>query len=261
MFLNGLGRIATRRSMGMLWYRAFSTQPEPQVPDSTPRRQHSRSNFVPTAILFVATGIGLYFYFQHVNEETNKRRHQMTTKVVGSYGDAKVGGPFSLTTHKGDRVTDESFRGKYLLVYFGFTNCPDICPDELDKLTNVIQILDKRRSHALSQREVLPIFITVDPKRDSPEQVAAYLKDFHPKFIGLTGSPQEIMSVCKAYRVYYSKTALESGPGQEAEDYLVDHSVFFYLMDPQGHFVEFYGRELNSTEIADKVTKHLEATQ
>ena len=230
----------------------------------------SNSNFIPSMIVLFITGIGLYFYSLHVQEEINQKKASMASKVAGSYGEAKVGGPFSLVNHKNEPVTQESFYGNYLLIYFGFTNCPDICPDELDKLTQVINILDTPVS---TRDKVLPIFLTVDPKRDSPSRVATYLKDFHPKFIGLTGPPDDIKATCKAYRVYYSPTSLAvpapdstSLPLQqtplsiepsETDDYLVDHSVFFYLMGPRGEFIEVYGRDLEAREIATKITAHI----
>lgn len=213
----------------------------------------SKKTLIASMILFSLTGVGLYLYFLRVKEQTEKKKFEMASKIVGSYGQAKVGGPFSLINHLNEPVTQESFYGKYLLLYFGFTNCPDICPDELDKLTEVITALDKQTE---TKDNIIPIFITVDPKRDKSEQVAAYIKDFHPKLVGLTGSSDDIKSICKAYRVYYSQNALTEG----VDDYLVDHSVFFYFVGPDGKFIEFFGRDLNASEIASKISEYITKT-
>lgn len=210
----------------------------------------SKKTLISSMILFSLTGVGLYLYFLRVKEQTEKKKFEMASKIAGSYGQAKVGGPFSLTNHLNEPVTQESFLGKYLLLYFGFTNCPDICPDELDKLTEVITTLDKQIE---TKDNIIPIFITVDPKRDKSEQISAYIKDFHPKLIGLTGSPDDVKSICKAYRVYYSQNALTEG----IDDYLVDHSVFFYFVGPDGKFIEFFGRDLNASEIASKISEYI----
>ncbi len=135
-------------------------------------------------------------------------------------GKPRIGGPFSLIDHDGKRVTSEDFMGKYLLIYFGFTRCPDICPEELDKMAIVIDDVNKE------EVVVKPVFITCDPARDTPSDLKKYVAEFHPSLTGLTGSYDEIKEVCKAFRVYFS-TPKEVKPG---EDYLVDHSIFFYLM-------------------------------
>lgn len=108
-------------------------------------------------------------------------------------------------------------------VYFGFTHCPDICPDELDKMAAII---DKVREATKGEDVFLPVFITCDPARDSPEVLGAYLKEFHPGIVGLTGTYEQVKNVCRQYRVYFS-TPKDVKPG---EDYLVDHSIYFYLM-------------------------------
>lgn len=106
-------------------------------------------------------------------------------------------------------------------IYFGFTHCPDICPDELDKMAKMIDIINDKRGNVLK-----PIFVTCDPNRDSPAVVKSYLSEFHPSIVGLTGTWEQVKAMCKAYRVYFS-TPPHVKPGQ---DYLVDHSIYFYLM-------------------------------
>jgi protein SCO1/2 len=133
-------------------------------------------------------------------------------------------------------------------VYFGFTHCPDICPDELDKMARMFDLVEAKRPGA-----ILPIFVTCDPERDTPKVVKDYLAEFHPSFIGLTGTYDEIKAMCKAYRVYFS-TPQNVKPGQ---DYLVDHSIYFYLMDPEGDFVEALGRQHSPQEAAKLILDHM----
>ena len=132
-----------------------------------------------------------------------------------------VGGPFSLIDHDGHAFTEQDMKGKYALVYFGFTNCPDICPEELDKMAGMIDRVKERHGDVMR-----PVFITCDPVRDTPEVTKKYLSDFHEDILGLTGEYEQVKQTCKAYRVYFS-TPVDVKPGQ---DYLVDHSIYFYLM-------------------------------
>lgn len=134
-------------------------------------------------------------------------------------------------------------------VYFGFTRCPDICPEELDKMARMLEIVDAK----IPNNGLLPIFVTCDPARDDPAALKDYLAEFSPNLIGLTGTYDEIKEMCKKYRVYFS-TPRDVKPGQ---DYLVDHSIYFYLMDPDGDFVEALGRQHSPEEGAKLLTDHL----
>ncbi|XP_061366428.1 protein SCO1 homolog 1, mitochondrial [Gastrolobium bilobum] len=199
-------------------------------------------------LLLVLTGAGLVFYY-----DWEKKRHiedihsaSEAVKQGPSAGKAAIGGPFHLINHHGKYVTEKDFLGKWTLMYFGFTHCPDICPDELQKLAAAV---DKIKNKA--GIETVPVFISVDPERDTVEQVGEYVKEFHPKLIGLTGSPDEIKSVARAYRVYYMKTA------EEDSDYLVDHSIVIYLMGPDMDFVKFFGKNNDVDSLADGVIKEI----
>jgi protein SCO1/2 len=128
-------------------------------------------------------------------------RERLLPASAPSVGRALVGGAFSLTDQTGKRVTDKDFRGRYTLVFFGFTNCPDVCPSALQVMAAA---LDKLGPEG---QKITPLFITVDPERDTPAQLAGYLKSFHPRLVGLTGTPAEIEAVTKAYRVYVKKVA------------------------------------------------------
>ncbi|MGA8769190.1 MAG: SCO family protein [Rhodomicrobium sp.] len=148
---------------------------------------------------------------------------------VRSDGAALVGGPFSLVDTDGKRVTDRDFRGKLMLVFFGYAHCPDVCPTELQTMSAVMDKLGPEAG------KVAPIFISVDPKRDTPEALSSYMKNFDSRIAGLTGNQNEISDVAKAYRVYYRKAG-DGGGG----DYTVDHSAFVYLMDGEGKYLTHF---------------------
>ena len=144
-------------------------------------------------------------------------------------GKALIGGPFSLIDTTGKRVTDADFRGRFMLVYFGYTFCPDVCPASLQVIGAALDQL------GLDGEKITPVFITLDPARDTPEKLAAYVKSFHPRLVGLTGSPDEIAAAIKAYRVYAKKVPDETNPA----DYTMDHSSIAFLMGPNGGLVTF----------------------
>ncbi len=141
-------------------------------------------------------------------------------------GRATVGGPFTLTDQTGRRVTEKDFQGKHMLVFFGFTNCPDICPSGLQVMTAALDKLGPKAD------TVTPVFITLDSARDTPEKLALYLQSFHPRLVGLTGTEAEIAAVVKSYRVYSQKVIDEKTPA----NYSFDHAALFYLMDKDGTF-------------------------
>lgn len=161
-------------------------------------------------------------------------------------GQAQVGGPFELVDGDGRTVTDEDFRGEYMLVYFGYTYCPDVCPTELQNMTRAMDLLGD------AAEEVRPVFITVDPERDTPEVVGSYVENFHPRMVGLTGSPEQIDKAAKEYRVYYKKS--ESG---SASEYLMDHTSIVYLMGPDGDFLRHFGYGTSPEDMAEGVRKYL----
>ena len=145
------------------------------------------------------------------------------------WGREPVGGPFELTDHTGARRTDADFRGKLLLVYFGYTHCPDICPTDLQAMTAAVDRLGP------AGESVQPLFITIDPERDTVEHLAGYVPLFHPRLIGLTGEAGEIRRVARAYKVYYAKVR-ESG----GADYAIDHTGFIYLVGADGRYLGFF---------------------
>ncbi|GIJ87371.1 Cu-binding protein [Aspergillus pseudoviridinutans] len=199
------------------------------------------------ALLFVLTGAGMIVYFRVEKERLERKRIAEMSKGVGR---PKVGGPFTLMDLDGKEFTAEDLKGKYSFVYFGFTHCPDICPDELDKMA---EIIDRVKEATKGENIFLPVFITCDPARDTPQVLREYLKEFHPDIIGLTGTYEQVKHVCKQYRVYFS-TPKDVNPG---EDYLVDHSIYFYLMDPDNDFVECIGRQDTPESASKLILQHI----
>lgn len=162
-------------------------------------------------------------------------------------GKALVGGPFALTDDTGTRVTEKDYRGRYMLVFFGFTSCPDICPAGLQLISAALENLGPKADR------IAPIFVSVDPERDTPEKLAAYVKNFNARFIGLTGTPEEIAGVTKAYKVYFKKVPNETKP----DEYGMDHTSIIYLMDPNGEFVTHFTPTTTVEELTAKLDKVL----
>lgn len=158
-----------------------------------------------------------------------------------------IGGPFTLVNTAGQTVTDAEVLAKPALVYFGYTFCPDVCPFDMARNVEAVDILAERGI------EVTPVFISIDPERDTPEVLADYAENMHPDLVALTGSAEQVRAASQAYRTFYRK--------QESEDefYLVDHSTFTYLMLPGTGFVDFFRREITSDAMADSVACFLEA--
>jgi protein SCO1/2 len=161
-------------------------------------------------------------------------------------GEALIGGPFTLTDQDGNTVTDQTYRGKLMLVYFGFTYCPDACPTALGVMSAALDKLD------VAADRVVPIMITVDPERDTPPVLKDYVSNFRPGMVGLTGTPEQIAEVAKAYRVFYQKAA-----GATDGDYLMDHTLLIYLMGSDGKYITHFGPDATPEQIADNIRKHL----
>ncbi len=164
-----------------------------------------------------------------------------------STGRAAIGGPFTLTDATGRRRTEKDFAGKPMLVYFGFTNCPDICPSGLQTLTVA---LDKLGDKA---ERLTPLFITIDPERDTPQTLAAYIKSFHPRIQALSGSVEDVQAAIKTYRVYAVKVPDASDPKR----YNIDHSSFFYLMNAEGRYVKHFPHSTDAGTLAEALAAAL----
>ena len=160
---------------------------------------------------------------------------------------AAIGGPFQLVDHTGSAVTEESFDDRHLLIYFGYAWCPDICPTELLVIGQAVDALGELGD------EVQPLFITVDPARDTVEALADYVPAFHPRLVGLTGSEEQVHEAAKAYRVYYRLNEPD-----EDGSYLVDHTSYIYFMAPDGDYVTHFVFGQGPEKMAEVMRKHLD---
>ena len=162
-----------------------------------------------------------------------------SSQIAG--GSAQIGGPFELVNAKGETVTDKDVITEPSLIYFGYTFCPDVCPMDTARNADAIDVLAERG------QSVTPVFISIDPKRDTPETVGDYAENLHERMIGLTGSMDQVKAASRAYKTYFK--------AQPADDeyYLVDHSTFSYLVLPEQGFVEFFRRDVEPEEMADQI--------
>ena len=180
---------------------------------------------VAAAALFLAVVAGVLLY-------TPFGRHLWQSET----GIALIGGPFHLVDQNGQPRSDADFRGQYLLVFFGYSNCPDVCPTTLQTITTA---MDKLGSDAA---KVTPIFITVDPERDTPAVMKAYAANFTPRLVALSGTPDAIAAAAKVYRIYYKKVG-------EGADYSMDHTALVYLMGPDGNYLAHFSNEATADDI------------
>ncbi|PAV59164.1 hypothetical protein WR25_24592 [Diploscapter pachys] len=219
------------------------------------KQAHDRSaifNWKVTSVTLTAIGVLLAFllYLRKKREEEkeNKRR-----QIAGK---ARIGGPWELVNMGGKPEGSQDLIGNWLLIYFGFTHCPDICPDEIEKMIKVVDLIESDTSY--SHIPLKPIFISVDPERDTIERVKKYCSEFSPKLKGYTGSKEQVDKVTKTFRVYYSQGPREKNA---PDDYIVDHTVIMYLIDPEGNFHDYYGQNRKADEIANiiklKMTKFM----
>jgi protein SCO1/2 len=167
-------------------------------------------------------------------------------RTVATSGKALIGGPFTMTDQNGKTVTDRDFRGRFMLVFFGFTHCPDICPAELQVMSQSLDALGPKAAG------VVPIFITLDPERDTQAVMAEYVKNFGPRFVGLTGSPEAVAAAAKAYRIAYAKFQ-----EQNASDYSIDHSALVYLMGKDGEYVTHFAYGTPPEKMTETLRRYL----
>ncbi len=188
---------------------------------------------VAIAGLAIATAGGLYLLAQSDDADYPQR----------SSGAALIGGPFELVMHDGSAVTNETFEGELMLIYFGFTFCPDVCPTELQIMSAALDLVGD------GVDQVRPILITIDPERDTVEAMAQYVSHFHPRMTGLTGTPEQIAAAAKAYRVYFERV---EDPSSNAA-YTMDHSSIVYLMDKEGQFISHFGPGTKPEKMAETI--------
>ncbi|WP_262693663.1 SCO family protein [Kordiimonas aquimaris] len=152
------------------------------------------------------------------------------------------GGNFTLTSHTGEVVSNTDFDNQYMLIYFGYSFCPDVCPLDLQKMSVALYQLEEE---GYDTTPIQPIFITIDPERDTVEELASFMPDFHPRLIGLTGTPAEIADVARKYKVYYAK---REQPGTDS--YLMDHQAYQFVMGPGGEFLRIFSSRDKPQDIA-----------
>ena len=157
----------------------------------------------------------------------------------------QYGGPFSLVDHHGKTVTDRDFLGQYVLMFFGYTYCPDVCPTAMQTISDALDILGDRP-------DIVPVFVSVDTKRDTPEVLKSYLENFHPSIVGMTGTPEQVVAAAKAYGVYY---AIVEGSSGDPDDYLMNHSSITYLMGPDGAFITHFSHGTPPDQMAEKLDR------
>jgi cytochrome oxidase Cu insertion factor (SCO1/SenC/PrrC family) len=189
-----------------------------------------------SAAALVALAGGAFLLKQHL-QDGQIQSGVGTTTVIGQ----QIGGSFNMVNQFGQPVTDADFRGRFPVYFFGFTFCPDVCPTELLTLAQVLDSLPDDVSQAL-----VPIFVSVDPARDTPDVMGQYVGQFHPRIVGLTGTPENLADMARKWRVYYAKRG-------EDEYYTMDHSAFLYLMGPDGAFIDMFPNNVDSEELADKL--------
>jgi protein SCO1/2 len=195
----------------------------------------SKKNLIILLLSFILFALGLGYY---ISTSIYPNQKLVETET----GNALLGGDFSLLSHKGHPVDTKQFRGNYMMIYFGYSFCPDICPTALENMSEAMMKL------ADLGTKIQPIFVTVDPDRDTVQQLETYMQSFHPRFLALTGTKESLDKAIKSYRVYAQKVEDEG-----ASDYLVDHSSIVYIMGPDGKYVTHFSHQTPGEEMAFKL--------
>jgi len=200
--------------------------------------------------LAVVGGVLGLVYFIWKDVENNKELEEERNRYEELNVKTPLGGEFILTDDDGNKRSSREFKGDWMLIYFGFSHCPDICPEEMEKMNKIVSTIDRKKQLPTLQ----PIFITLDPERDTPKVIKEYLKDFKvPRIVGFTAKTEdEIRQIAKKFRVYFGK-----GKADEDNDYIIDHTIILYLMNSEGKFVNYYGRGLDANSVIQSIEKHM----
>ncbi|XP_060075905.1 protein SCO1 homolog, mitochondrial-like [Ylistrum balloti] len=202
--------------------------------------QKKGKNNLAWAGALALTGVcGIVFYV--IDSLEQKKKVATIKSHVGSTGRVDIGGkPWTLVDHNGVERTEKDFSGQWVLMYFGFTHCPDVCPEELEKMVQVVDSFNERKDVP----NIQPLFITIDPARDTKEVIKKYCQEFSPTLLGLTGTEEQLEDIRKGFRIFFS-----TGPVDENGDYLIDHTIICYLTRPDGSFADYYPKRVDRKEM------------
>ena len=206
--------------------------------------------FISIVILGMVAAASSFITYQ-IQKSSQEDSNTTTTNVASvrvgkTYGQATVGGPFELLDQNGKIRTNADYKGKYMVVYFGYSFCPDICPAALYNMTQAFQEMSPKEL-----KDLAPLFITIDPQRDTVKNLKTYMQNFHPSFTALTGSQDKIDQAVKGYRVYAKKAK----PDGTSTEYLLDHSSIVYVMDRQGRFITSFNHQTEPEIIKQTIRK------
>lgn len=202
-----------------------------------------------TALCLLGMGLGTAYTWMDVSDNQGARLNAMQPAAGNTVaGSDAIGGTFTLTDHHGNTVSTQDYDGKYKLVFFGFTYCPDVCPAGLQKITQTMEALDAKQAAAIQ-----PLFITIDPARDTPEVMQTYLQTYHDSLIGLTGTAEEIKAVEQQYKVYAARMDDEAAP----DGYSMNHSSFIFLMGPNDDLISLFSSTDSPADIVRDIKNAL----
>ncbi|XP_058085753.1 protein SCO1 homolog 2, mitochondrial isoform X2 [Magnolia sinica] len=238
-------------------FRRFQFRGYAASPNSEDKRLHtidkslhsqpwSWSTYAVPAGLLVIAGAGMFVHYNDERRAIPKGSHQGTGNNQNTIKGPAIGGPFRLIDMNNNVVTDRDLRGNWVLMYFGYTSSPDVGPKEIQKMAKAIDILESQQN-----LKIKPVFISIDPLRDSPSHLRAYLKEFDRRIVGLTGSIDAIRQIAQEFRVYFKKVE------EDGEDYLIQSSHNMYLMDPNMEIVRCFGVEYDAEQLAEAILKEV----
>lgn len=197
-------------------------------------------------ISVIISTVAIYFIMTSSGPKPGPKETQLHEQYSASW--AKIGENFTLIDTEGAAFSSGKLRGKPNLVYFGFTYCPDICPAELQKISTVVDLLK------VDNIDIFPVFITIDPDRDTPAVLKTYLKNFNHDFVGLTGTDEQIKKVTEMFKVYYEKA--DTGNSVNS-NYMMNHTAYIYLLDKFGKFVKIFDNSVKAEDITQAIKEHV----
>lgn len=208
-----------------------------------------RKIIIVDTIAVIVIIAGIFIYMGQKDTATNPaQKSAAVSSQVQNFDGADIGGPYTMINQDGETVTNETYAGSYKLIFFGFTFCPHICPTELQKMAATFKILDK------DGENILPVFITTDPERDTPDVMKEYVQQFHPRLIGLTGSMEQVKHIQDEFRVYAAKAQ-----DPDMSEYTMNHSSYMYLMGPNDKLLGLYSDSETPAAIAENIKAVLQA--